>query len=229
MPPNLVVWQPDFANGWTLAGNPTAYIVAVKDMFGTLTSPAVDSNGNSIPKAFVSIWKWVNGSGWEFYSPLLSDEGNASYAKGMGMSVLSIINPGDGFWVNAIGSHMLPERIVEENANFSSNFFSRASGWNLVAPPRNVTGRELNQQMSLLPATSSSIPTTDITSIWTWEPWGKKWVFYAPVIDAVEDAAVTSDFVTSRNYYDMTWWNLRPGDGVWVNKKLPPVPTVRKG
>ncbi len=45
-----------------------------------------------------SLWKWM-GTSWAVYLPGDSD-GGASYATGKGFSLLSTINPGEGFWVN---------------------------------------------------------------------------------------------------------------------------------
>jgi hypothetical protein len=45
-----------------------------------------------------SVWKWDNGK-WAVYLPG-EDDGGAAYAQSKGFSVLSNIEPGEGFWVN---------------------------------------------------------------------------------------------------------------------------------
>ncbi|MDP1689843.1 MAG: hypothetical protein Q8L52_01405 [bacterium] len=221
IPPNLVVWQPSVANGWTLLGNPHKKSYAVADLFGSYEKPAVDADGNKIPNAITSVWKWV-GSGWEFYSPLLTSSGNTAYAASKRMSVLSVIKPGEGFWVNSRGSHLFPEMIAEENAGFYDAFKTLSKGWQLVAPPRETYGRELNQQLSSTPVKYGAIPTEDITSMWVWNPWPGKWAFYAPTIDATGDLGATQSYADARGYYDLTNWYIQPGMGVWINKKSGP-------
>jgi len=49
-----------------------------------------------------TVWKWnAATSGWAFYAPSLSASALSSYAAGKGYEVLTGINPGEGFWVNA--------------------------------------------------------------------------------------------------------------------------------
>lgn len=72
--------------GWNLLGYSDTADVVVSDAFGE--------------KAKVTtVWKWT-GAGWAFYSPDLSDGGQA-YAASKGYDFLTTIKSGDGFWVNA--------------------------------------------------------------------------------------------------------------------------------
>lgn len=225
-PANVVRWQIDAANGWTMLGNPTNREMSVAELFGALGKSVVDSDGNSIPGAFTSIWKWFNG-GWEFYSPLLSAEGNDVHAASHGMNVLKTIKPGDGFWVNAVGSHRFPEIITEENAGFYADFQMRLNGWQQIGPPHEANGRELNQQLSSTLAANGAAPTTDITTLWGWDSYGKKWTFYAPSLDVGDDNVLYS-YADAHGYNGGTYWNFRPGDGIFANKKSTPVLTVEQ-
>lgn len=51
----------------------------------------------------VSLWKWAANT-WEVYLPEYGDEITKDYADGKGFGVLSIVNPGEGFWVNCTGA-----------------------------------------------------------------------------------------------------------------------------
>ncbi|MEN9492344.1 MAG: hypothetical protein RJA63_2793, partial [Pseudomonadota bacterium] len=77
------------APGWNLLGNPVNQSIAVADRFGN-------------PSFISSVWKWdTDKANWQFYSPALTAAELKSYASAQGYGVLSEINPGDGYWVNA--------------------------------------------------------------------------------------------------------------------------------
>ncbi|RLB88572.1 MAG: hypothetical protein DRH26_13325 [Deltaproteobacteria bacterium] len=73
--------------GWNLVGLKTSETKAVTDFI----------SGNEAKIA--SVWKWENSS-WAVYLPG-QDDGGIEYAESKGFTVLSNINPGEGFWVNA--------------------------------------------------------------------------------------------------------------------------------
>jgi hypothetical protein len=74
--------------GWNLLGYSDATEVNVNDSFG---------NANDV----TTVWKWnAPNSTWAFYSPALSDGGQA-YAASKGYTFLTTIKSGEGFWVNA--------------------------------------------------------------------------------------------------------------------------------
>ena len=75
-------------SGWSLIGLKGIQMVLITDL--------VSGNENSI----ASIWKWVNNS-WAVYLPGEDDDG-AAFAGEKGFSIIAKINPGEGFWVNAI-------------------------------------------------------------------------------------------------------------------------------
>jgi hypothetical protein len=73
---------------WNLLGYSEGSSLTVADTFG---------NSSNV----ITVWKWNPSTAkWAFYSPALSDGGNA-YASSKGYEFLTSINSGDGFWVNA--------------------------------------------------------------------------------------------------------------------------------
>jgi hypothetical protein len=74
--------------GWNLIGLKSNETKSIADFI----------SGN---KGYIaSVWKWDNGK-WAVYLPG-EDDGGAAYAESKGFNVLENINPGEGFWVNAI-------------------------------------------------------------------------------------------------------------------------------
>jgi hypothetical protein len=72
--------------GWNLIG--------LKSNEATSISDLVSGNEGNV----ASVWKWQDG-GWAVYLPA-EDDGGAAYAQSKGFSLLSDIEPGEGFWVN---------------------------------------------------------------------------------------------------------------------------------
>ncbi len=78
-----------FTSGWNLAGNGIGTTTNVIATFGDAAK-------------VVSVWTWVASSAkWAFYAPSLAGQALTDYATGHGYNVLSTINGGEGFWVNA--------------------------------------------------------------------------------------------------------------------------------
>jgi len=72
--------------GWNLIGLKSDEAESIADF--------VASNETKI----TSVWKWKDGA-WAVCLPGQADSG-ASYAESKGFSLLSDIEPGEGFWVN---------------------------------------------------------------------------------------------------------------------------------
>jgi VCBS repeat-containing protein len=82
------------AQGWNLVSLKAGTAQAVTTLVaGKTTSVA-------------SLWKWGNG-GWAVRLPG-NEDGGEEYAKGKGFTLLNTINPGEGFWVNALEALTLP-------------------------------------------------------------------------------------------------------------------------
>jgi hypothetical protein len=84
------------ASGWSLVGYSGGTAVNVDAVFGSI---AVNNIPNVTPN-ITSVWKWTNG-GWQFWTPAMTTAELASYATSKGYQVLSNLQPGDGYWVNA--------------------------------------------------------------------------------------------------------------------------------
>jgi hypothetical protein len=78
----------NIAPSWNLLGYSEGLSITVADTFG---------NSSNV----ITVWKWNSSTAkWAFFSPALSDGGNA-YASSKGYDFLTSINSGEGFWVNA--------------------------------------------------------------------------------------------------------------------------------
>ena len=195
--------------GWNLVGNAVDQILSVVSMFGD-------------PVAVTSVWKWdSSNSGWQFYAPSMDAAALQTYATSKGYGVLSVINPGEGFWVN---SNLKFNAPLPNGSLVSSITFQEGKpgalkpGWSLLAigNPRSPSG--FNGDLSAFPASVGVIPL-NITSLWAWDNPLGKWYFYAPKLDGQGGTALT-DYITSKAYLDFTAnaKRLEAGAGFWVNK-----------
>lgn len=84
--------------GWNLLGNGQGQKISVATMYG---------NADMI----ATVWKWSSAqSSWLFYAPSMDAVALRNYASGKGYGVLTEINPGEGYWVNAKMKHTLPQQ-----------------------------------------------------------------------------------------------------------------------
>lgn len=75
--------------GWNLVGNGPTAPISVASQYGD-------------PLVVTSVWSWDPMlSSWSFYTPSMTPAALLTYAAGKGYGVLSQIQPGDGYWVNA--------------------------------------------------------------------------------------------------------------------------------
>jgi hypothetical protein len=192
--------------GWNLLGNGISYPI-------TLATTGTKSLAD--PLYVKSVWKWnASLSKWAFYSPstALSD-GGASYAKQNGFDFLTKINPGDGFWVNAIQpfSITLPTGSIVRSATFQQGSpGALLSGWNLISIGDGVTPSQFNTNMGNSPPTAGTI-TPNITSLWAWNNTNSNWIFYSPL------TAGTTNADSNNGYASFGTSTLGMGVGFWVN------------
>jgi hypothetical protein len=137
----------------------------------------------------------------------------ADYATGKGYDVLTTINGGDGFWVNA--KTAFTAQLPAGTAITSASFQTMASGWNLIAIGDNKTPRQFNQLLSATPPSPRAIPL-NLTTLWAWDAVQTNWYFYAPSLDAKGGTALT-DYITTKGYLDFGAKTLDPTTGFWVN------------
>jgi len=139
---------------------------------------------------FASVWKWESG-GWAVYLP---GGGTQTYADSKGFSVLSTINPGEGFWVNSVGS----ETISIEGTPTTGSL-TLTPGWNLVG---------LKSDQGVAVTTLISGNEANIASLWKWE--SGAWAVYLP---GESDGGAA--YAVSKGFTVLT--SIEPGEGFWVN------------
>ncbi len=175
------------STGWNLVGNST-------------TTPMDVKTGIGAKAGIQSVWKWdTTGSRWAFYAASLDANGTlASYATTSGYNLLTTINPGEGFWVNASTPISMG---TQSGVGFSLASTNLANGWNLVA-----TADELS------PGVFSS-NVGNVTSLWAWDSSNSAWYFYTPSLTTSELA----NYIQSKSYEDFGAGTLGKGRGFWVN------------
>lgn len=193
-----------FVPGFSLVGNGSGGAITVADLFGDQTKT-------------VTVWKWLAAtSKWAFYAPSLAGQALSDFAASKGYDVLTTINPGEGFWVNAkiAFNAQLPAGTPVSSASFQS----LATGFNLIATGGNKTPSQFNVALSTTPLATGIVPL-NIVTLWAWDATLGSWYFYAPSLEAKGGAALTG-FITGKGYLDFTARSklLTPGVGFWVNK-----------
>jgi hypothetical protein len=152
-------------------------------------------------------------SKWAFYAPSLAAANTlVPYTSSKGYDVLSTVNGGEGFWVNAKSAFtvQLPTGVSITASYFQPQVDTTQnrliSGWNLIATGDNLTPSLFNQGLN-------------ITTLWAWDSGLSNWYFYAPNLDAQGGTKLT-DYITSKNYLDFTakGKTLDSTTGFWVNK-----------
>ena len=192
------------ATGWNLVGNSVNATMSVTTTF------------NDVSKVN-SVWKWIpSTSKWAFYAPSLAAQSLTDYAFSKGYDVLTTINGGEAFWVNAQTAFTTP--LPSGAAITSTSFQTLPSGWHLISIGSTRTPSGFNMDMSMTPPTAGVVPK-NITTLWMWDNAQSKWYFYAPTLEAQGGTAL-SDYISSHGYLDFTAANktLGAGVGFWVNK-----------
>ena len=192
--------------GWNLLGNGVAAPLDVATLFGDATRTA-------------TVWKWLpKKSVWAFYSPALADR-SAAYAASKGYEVLSTVDAGEGFWVNAKTAFdiALPAGVSLNSSSFRSTL---NAGWNLIASGDQPTPSGFNRALSTTPSFGGTPPPNLIT-LWSWDAALTNWYFYAPNLEA-NGSAVLDDYIAGKNYLNFGAKTLTPATGFWVNRPTPP-------
>jgi hypothetical protein len=185
--------------GWNLVGNSSSGTLNVAAVFGDTTK-------------VITVWKWEAAKiNWAFYTPVQTD-GGAAYAAGKGYDLLSTVNGGEGFWVNAKTAFtvQMPAGTSVTSASFQSILIP---GWNLISTGDSPTPRQFDQALSLIAPAAGDIPL-NITSLWAWDANLINWYFYAPSLDA---NATLSSYIVTKGYLDFGTTVLDPALGFWVN------------
>ena len=195
--------------GWNLVGNSNAGPIDVPSTFGDST-------------LVTTVWKWITAtSRWAFYAPSMTSQALTDYAATKGYDVLTTINGGEGFWINANQSFTKP---VPGGTSITSISFQDGKvgalkqGWNLISVGNTTTPSAFNADVGSIPPSAGVVPQ-NITTLWAWDNTLAKWYFYAPNLDAQGGIALT-DYIASKGYLGFTANNktMGPGVGFWVNK-----------
>jgi len=134
--------------------------------------------------------------------------------------VLSVIQPGEGFWVNvsAKAKTTLP---AFSGAPFYLAAHQLLTGWNLVATADQVTPVAFNLSLTdpLAPPPAVGGVPINLTTLWAWDNPQGKWYFYSPSLDGQGGTALF-DYTNGKGYLDFasTGKLLEAGMGFWVNK-----------
>ena len=196
------------ATGWNLVGNSFGRPLNVVDVFGDATQA-------------MSLWKWIAATGkWAFYTPMLTD-GGASIAAARGYDLLTVVDSGEGFWVNARQdfSARLPYAYFVPSASFSDQNSAQnrlSAGWNLISVGDYKTPRDFNAEIGATPSAPNAASASFI-SLWAWDNASANWYFYSPSLDAADSLATDT---SSKRYLNFAEQHklLGPGIGFWVNK-----------
>jgi len=192
-------------------------LVANWNLLGNGSDAALDIAATLNDNAKVTtVWKWVPATRrWAFYTPSMTASALADYAASKGYDVLSTINGGEGFWVNA--KQPFTVQMPAGSALLASGFQARLmAGWNLISLGENKTPSQFNIALSPTQPAPGIVPT-NLTSLWAWDASLAGWYFYAPNLEANGGLA---DYVAAKGYLDFTAHGkmLGQGAGFWVNK-----------
>jgi hypothetical protein len=129
----------------------------------------------------------------------------ADYVTSKGYQLLTTINGGEGFWVNAKTAGSV--NVSNGNAiSVTALGPTLVKGWNLVSVGETATPKQFSDAQS-----------GGVTTLWAWDATGNAWYFYAPSLDA---SGGLSTYITGKGYLDFTTASrtLGPGAGFWVNR-----------
>ena len=205
----------NLVSSWNLLGNSVNIPITVATDFGNAAN-------------VTTVWKWVPATAkWAFYTPSMAD-GGAAYAASKGYDFLTVINGGEGFWVNAKAAFTAQQPA---GAAFTTSSFQDplnppnplAPGWSLIAVGGSPTPVAFNNGIgSTPPAVGAAIPA-NLTSLWAWDSALLNWYFYAPSLDANNTLAT---YITSKNYLGFGAKPLDPAMGFWVNRPAVAAPVI---
>lgn len=162
-----------------------------------------------------TVWVWNNAaSQWLFWSPQLSTDENKQYAAEKGFEVALQIEPGQGFWVNSWFNTSLPRIVGEQFVRTPAKYAALPPGWNIIGGDGSPS--QFNLSVSPMLVGSCQIPTANFTTLWAWDTSSAMWIFYAPQLEAMGDAAV-EDYANAKGYKNGMWFWFEHV-GFWVNK-----------
>lgn len=197
----------NFLPGWNLLGNSANALLDVATTMGD-------------PLTVTTVWKWIPAtSKWAFYAPSMTAPALATYAASKNYDVLSTINGGEGFWVNAkvAFAAQLPAGNAISSTAFADQFAPPnrlPTGWSMIATGDNVTTNAFVNAIALTAPVAPAVAATSLTTLWAWDAAQSNWYFYAPSLDNSSGLAA---YIASKSYLNFGTKTLAPDMGFWVN------------
>lgn len=201
-------------------------------LLGNGSERTLDVTALGDASVITSVWKWnAANSKWTFHAPSLTGQALNDYAAAKGYDVLTTIEAGEGYWVNAKTAFAAPAssgaRVLSSSfrpATVSAAGGSRAlsTGWNLVATGDDPTPAAFD----LAIATDSSVVPPDgqgyanLVSLWAWEPTTARWYFWAP---SLAYSGGLANYLAGKGHLDFSNMPATPAGtlsqatGFWVN------------
>ena len=191
---------------WNLLGNSVNAPLTVATTFGNAANVS-------------TVWTWNPAtSKWAFYAASMTAPALATYATSKGYDVLSTINGGEGFWVNAKAAFtvQLPAGTAINSSTFSDQLLppnNLPTGWSLIAIGDNRTPRAFATAIYATNPAVGVVPPS-LTTLWAWDSTLLNWYFYAPSLD---NSGGLAAYLTTKGYLDFASKTLDPTMGFWVN------------
>jgi hypothetical protein len=209
-----VILQP-LVEGWNLVGNSIGAPLNVVATFGDAVQPVP-----GISDAVLSVWKWdaVNAR-WAFFTPTMTPAQLEAYAASKAYAVLQVVQPGEGYWINASQPLVLPARSGNPVVLATNSF---VTGWNLVSTSQAMTPPELDTFIAAVPPAPGAVAQSYV-SLWSWDADSGKWLFYAPSLAAAGGPEAVKAYADAHGYLDFATLDRRLGNGIgfWINSSTP--------
>ncbi|MBI3044835.1 MAG: fibronectin type III domain-containing protein [Betaproteobacteria bacterium] len=224
---SFAIFTPSIATAWNMVGNSLNITLDVVAIFGNQDAPVAGVTAN-----IDSIWKWDPVSdNWAFYSPQLTAAGNAAYVSDPAhpYQLLSTVEPGEGYWVNATAAITLPDQSGSTFSYNATNFAAlptsalSTTSWYLISTFDTLTPSQFNINMTPTPPAPGVVPTTNFVSLWSWDAAQQKYYFYAPILEATGGLAAVKSYADTNGFLHFQDFGKTLGIGVsfWVSRQQP--------
>jgi chitodextrinase len=201
---------------FNLIANSLDITLDVVALFGNQDTPVA-----GITESVLSVWKWnAVDQRWAFYSPQLTAAANVAYAASHTYDVLSLINPGEGYWVNSAMPIALPVQ-TGAGVNWDAiSFAALPSGFNLITNADSLTPTLFNAAVTSPPPAPGVVPIDNFFTLWAWDAAAGNWYFYSPLLEASGGLAAVKAYADGKSYRHFQDYGKMLGVdvGFWVNK-----------
>ncbi len=161
----------------------------------------------------------VGSDQWEV-AVSLATAANAAYASARNYDVLTSIEAGEGYWVNAMMALSLPPQSGSAFNWNSISYSNLPSGFNLMAHAGNLTPRQFNANISASPPGVGVVVTNNFASLWAWDAINVNWYFYSPLLESSGSLPAVKSYADSHffQHFEDFGKKIDIGVGFWVNK-----------